>query len=106
MLFTVWCNNTVIFHVIFQGQNIESEAKKKFKSYETIKKELKDLEINVTNDVELLGNYFQKFQGHKDSIAAGSLTLAEIEDIMDILNNLEFLIHQIDNAQIFTKMEG
>ncbi|XP_034172881.1 sil1 nucleotide exchange factor [Osmia lignaria lignaria] len=82
------------------------EIKKKFRDYETLKKELKELEINITTDSELLNNYIQKFQTHKNAITMGTLTIIEVKEILDILHNLEYLLHHIDNAKVFTDMEG
>lgn len=82
------------------------QIKKKFKDYETLKKEFKALEINITTDSELLNNYFQKFHVHKNAITMGTLTTAETEEILDILYNLEYLLHQIDNAKVFADMQG
>ncbi|XP_019700854.1 nucleotide exchange factor SIL1 isoform X2 [Harpegnathos saltator] len=74
--------------------------------YEIVKEELNALKINVTSDSELLKRFFQKFLSYKNSITAGTLTSVEIEEVLDILNNLEYLLHQIDNAKIFSDMEG
>ncbi|XP_012141702.1 sil1 nucleotide exchange factor isoform X1 [Megachile rotundata] len=82
------------------------QIKQKFRDYETLKKELKALEINITTDSELLSNYFQKFQTHKNAIAMGTISLIEVEEVLDILHNLEYLLHHIDNAKTFTDMEG
>ncbi|OAD62230.1 Nucleotide exchange factor SIL1 [Eufriesea mexicana] len=81
-------------------------VKQKFKDYETLKKEFKALEVNITTDSELLNNYFQKFQIHKNGITLGTLTTAETEEVLDILYNLEYLLHHIDNAKVFANMQG
>ncbi|XP_017799198.1 PREDICTED: nucleotide exchange factor SIL1 [Habropoda laboriosa] len=82
------------------------QVKQQFRDYETLKKEFKSLVINITTDSELLSNYFQKFQAHKNGITMGTLTTTEIEEILDILHNLEFLLHHIDNAKVFADMQG
>ncbi|XP_012229304.2 nucleotide exchange factor Sil1 isoform X2 [Linepithema humile] len=80
---------------------------KHFKNfYETLKEELNALKINVTSDSELLKEFFQKFQSYKNSVTAGTLTSIEVEEVLDILNNLEYLLHQIDNAKVFSDMDG
>jgi len=53
-----------------------------------------------------LKRFFQKFQSYKSSITTGTLTNIDIEEVLDILNNLEYLLHQIDNAKIFSDMDG
>lgn len=82
------------------------QIKQKFRDYETLKKELKVLEINITTDMELLSNYFQKFQTHKNAVTMGSFTVLEVEEVLDILYNLEYLLHHIDNAKVFADMQG
>ncbi|XP_015604188.1 nucleotide exchange factor SIL1 isoform X2 [Cephus cinctus] len=77
-----------------------------FRNYETLKKEFEALEVNVSNDAEIMTAFMKRFDQHKNSILSGTLTVSEIEDILDILNNLEYLLHQIDNAQVFTDMGG
>ncbi|KAK2579273.1 hypothetical protein KPH14_008232 [Odynerus spinipes] len=87
-------------------ESTQAKMMQKFRSYEALKEELKDLEVNVTTDAEVLNNLFKKFQTYKNAISTSSLTIAEIENVLDILNNLEYLIHQIDNAHLFADMEG
>ncbi|CAL7946319.1 unnamed protein product [Xylocopa violacea] len=82
------------------------QIKQKFRDYETLKKEFKALEVNITTDAELLSNYFQKFQNHKNGITMGTLTNVETEEVLDILYNLEYLLHHIDNAKTFADMQG
>ncbi|KMQ92839.1 nucleotide exchange factor sil1 [Lasius niger] len=83
------------------------KSEKHFKRfYETLKEELNALKLNVTSDSELLKKFFQKFQSYKSSVTTGTLTSIEIEEVLDILNNLEYLLHQIDNAKIFADMDG
>ncbi|XP_076279663.1 sil1 nucleotide exchange factor [Lasioglossum baleicum] len=82
------------------------KVKQKFRDYETLKKELKALEVNITTNWELLNTYFQKFQPHKNAVTTGTLMSTEIEEILDILYNLEYLLHHIDNAKVFADMQG
>lgn len=84
----------------------EARVKQKFRDYETIKKELKAMDINITTDSEVLSSCFKKFQPHKNGIVMGTLTTSEIERVLEILYNLEFLLHSIDNARVFTDMQG
>lgn len=91
----------------FQSGEPRSKNEKHFKQfYETLKEELNALKVNVTSDSELLKKFFQKFQSYKNSITTGTLTAMETEEVLDILNNLEYLLHQIDNAKIFSDMDG
>lgn len=90
-----------------QDEEIHPKTEKHFKRfYETLKEELNALKVNVTSDSELLKRFFQKFQLYKSGVTTGTLTNVEIEEVLDILNNLEYLLHQIDNAKIFSDMDG
>ncbi|XP_011156524.1 nucleotide exchange factor Sil1 isoform X1 [Solenopsis invicta] len=92
---------------VSDDEEIQPKSEKRFKRfYETLKEELNALKVNVTSDSELLKKFFQKFQTYKSSVTTGTLTSIEIEEVLDILNNLEYLLHQIDNAKIFSDMDG
>lgn len=54
----------------------------------------------------MLATYFEKFEAHRDSVVAGSLSTSAVDDVLQILNNMEYLLHQIDNAQTFADMGG
>ncbi|XP_011351138.1 nucleotide exchange factor SIL1 isoform X2 [Ooceraea biroi] len=88
-------------------EEIHPKTEKHFKRfYETLKDELNALKVNITSDSELLKRFFQKFQSYKNGVTTGTLTSAEIEEVLDTLNNLEYLLHQIDNAKVFSDMDG
>ncbi|XP_050463604.1 nucleotide exchange factor Sil1 isoform X2 [Cataglyphis hispanica] len=92
---------------ISNNGEIRPKSEKHFKRfYETLKEELNALKLNVTSDTELLKRFLQKFQSYKSSVTTGTLTSIEIEEVLDLLNNLEYLLHQIDNAKIFSDMDG
>ncbi|XP_076246014.1 sil1 nucleotide exchange factor [Calliopsis andreniformis] len=82
------------------------QIKQKFRDYETLKKEFQSIGINITNGAELLNVYFQEFQTHRDGINMGTLGLLEVEKVLDILHDLEYLLHHVDNAKVFTDMQG
>ena len=82
------------------------QVKQKFRDYETLKKEFQAMDIDITTDSELLTNYFQKFQTHRNGVAMGTLTVLEVEEILNILYNLEYLLHHVDNAKVFADMQG
>lgn len=68
---------------------------KKYKSYETLKKEFADLNMNVRTDYELLDQLLVKFN---EMSGKESISDAEIDAIFE---DLEYLVHQIDNANRF-----
>ncbi|XP_043274036.1 nucleotide exchange factor Sil1 [Venturia canescens] len=84
----------------------DTETHERFKRYATLKHEFKNLEINVTTDTEMLVTYFDKFETYRDSIVAGSLSASATDDVLQILNSIEYLVHQIDNGQTFADMGG
>lgn len=87
-----------------EAQN--ARVKQQFRDYETIKKELKAMEINITTDSEMLNAYFKKFQPYKNGVIMNTLSVSQIEKVLEILYNLEFLLHSMDNAKVFTDMQG
>ncbi|XP_076636125.1 sil1 nucleotide exchange factor [Colletes latitarsis] len=78
-------------------------VKQNFRVYETLIKELK---VNVTASWELLDHYFQKFQTHRNAVTTGTLTVLEVEEVLDSLYNLEYLLHHIVSAKVFADMQG
>ncbi|GAB0093004.1 Nucleotide exchange factor Sil1 [Sergentomyia squamirostris] len=75
------------------------EIKTKFRTYEDIKHELKDeLNLEVKTDSEIISNLLQKYDNlKKDSINP---------EVIKILEDLEYLAHQIDNANNFVNQGG
>ncbi|XP_011310023.1 nucleotide exchange factor SIL1 [Fopius arisanus] len=84
----------------------KEEVKKAFRSYEDIKEDFKALEMNITTDSEILTDIFNKFKNYEKSLASGSLLRSEADAVLQIFNDLEFLLHQIDNAQVFADLGG
>ena len=68
--------------------------RKNFRSYETLKKELEELELNVQTDMELMNELLLKFKSGDD------------EDKLSSLTDLEYLVHQFDNAREFVRAGG
>lgn len=91
---------------MFQDELSETETQERFKSYTNLKNEFKALEVNVTTDAEMLATFFERFENYKDTVGSESLTSQTAEDILQILNNMEYLLHQIDNANTFADMGG
>ncbi|OXU27090.1 hypothetical protein TSAR_008395 [Trichomalopsis sarcophagae] len=94
---------------LLQTKNVDeaqSEIRKKHRSYSELKKELEALNMNISTDSEVLTSLFSQFESYKGSLTADSMDTNKVEDVLEILNNLEYLIHQIDNAQLFTDMGG
>lgn len=62
--------------------------------------------MNITTDSEIMIDLFERFKIYDRSLTSGVLQSTEIEDILQIFNDLEYLLHQIDIAQLFADMEG
>lgn len=71
-----------------------------------MKEELEALNMNVSTDSELLNSLFSQFESQRELVSTENLDSTKVEDLMEILNNIEYLIHQIDNARTFTDMGG
>lgn len=87
--------------------DIKSE---KFRSYEELKKEFNALNMQVKTDIEIMTGLIENFRkftvvksnqdAHKNSEDS------EDEEILTTLVDLEYLVHQFDNAQEFAKLNG
>lgn len=74
-------------------------VKDKFKSYDELKKDLSDINLSVKSDIELLIELISKY---KTVLTNSSLSAnAKNDEIYIIFQDLEYLVHQIDNANDF-----
>ena len=62
--------------------------------------------MNISTETELLKDFFERFMANKDALALKIPDDFKIQNILDVLDDLEYLIHHIDNAQVFTDMGG
>lgn len=76
------------------------EITKKFKSYENIKQDLADMNMTMNTDFQLMSALFEKYEKIK---AKTDITLNEFGILFD---DLEYLLHQIDNANDFVTSGG
>lgn len=76
-----------------EAKDVEKETS--FRSYEEIKEEMKDLEMNIETEYEIL-----------KKLVAGYPTLEDDAAKLVSLHDLEFYVHQYDNALDFIKMGG
>lgn len=76
-----------------------NRVKNKFKSYDELKKDLSQINLSVKSDMELLIELITKY---KTVLTNQSLSVDEKNDqIYVILQDIEYLVHQIDNANDF-----
>ncbi|XP_024219128.1 nucleotide exchange factor SIL1 isoform X2 [Halyomorpha halys] len=81
------------------------KVKSKFRSYAELKKELKKMEADVKTDTEVLQETLTEYHELVEDTARDETKKKEEEE--QILTFLEYLVHQIDNAQDFIiKMNG
>lgn len=81
----------------------QGDVKRKFRSYEELKKDMEDLKMNVKTDSEVLHELMSKFQ---DIQSQKPVYLYEQIDMINMLKDLEYLLHQVDNAEEFAKENG
>ena len=71
----------------------ESEqTKQKFKSYKEIKSELGEVFMNVETDSEIITRLIEEYKVH---------TFDKDHNILKIFEDLEYILHQFDNAISF-----
>lgn len=83
----------------------EEELKKvkaKYKSYEEIRQELKDAQLEVKTDSDIMADLFVHFDEIRKE---GRLNDAKTE-LEVIFEDLQYLVHQIDNAVDFINRQG
>lgn len=76
--------------------------KKKFRTYEELKKEMADLNLNVKTDAEILTQHMRRFS----DLSNQHLTRENVDEIIIILKDFENLLHQVDNGEEFAKQNG
>jgi nucleotide exchange factor SIL1 len=72
----------------------------KFRSYDDIKKSLGELNLTPKIDAEVIADLLKK---HKEVTTGGKVDKAEV---LKILEDLDFLAHQYDNAREFVRQNG
>ncbi|XP_050734277.1 nucleotide exchange factor SIL1-like isoform X2 [Eriocheir sinensis] len=74
---------------------IAQERKKKLRTYEEIKENFDALNIKIETDVEILTKLMNRYENAKTD-----------KDRASLLEDLEYLVHQFDNAITFVDMGG
>ncbi|XP_055851804.1 nucleotide exchange factor Sil1 [Episyrphus balteatus] len=82
----------------FNSEKFE-KIKKDYKSYDELKRSLKEMNMNFKSDAEIISELIKDFQ---------NVTKEEtkIADVVRILDNFNYLVHQIDNAIWFIEENG
>lgn len=84
-----------LFHFSQDQQN----TKEKYRSYEELKKEFGSLNISVKTDMEILNELVGKAKQFPSSDY-------DEEEFVNTLKDIEYLVHQIDNAREFVRLGG
>ncbi len=85
--------------LFFQSQ----KTQKKFRTYEQLKEDMSQLNLNVKTDAEILYELIENFNKLQ---AGGEMNSEKEAKLLIILNDLEYLLHQVDNAAEFAKENG
>lgn len=81
------------------------KVKSKFRSYSELKKELRNMQADVKTDIEILSETIDEYKELAEDSSRDEVKKKEVEE--QLLNFLEYLVHQIDNAMEFiNKMNG
>lgn len=83
------------------SQEEMKEIKSKFKTYDEIKEQLKDVNLSVKTDAEIMSKLIQDYEE-----AAKEDSANNTKEMERILIDLEYLVHQIDNAVDFIGKNG
>ncbi|XP_067656982.1 nucleotide exchange factor SIL1-like [Haliotis asinina] len=85
-------------HTGTSGQDSKSaaEVKKKFKSYNDLKKDFEEMNIAMKTDGEIIRDLLELFKK----------VSSDTDAKFNVLTELEYHLHKIDNAQLFSSMGG
>lgn len=81
------------------------EIKSKFRTYDEIKEQLKEVNLNVRTDAEIMKKLITEYEELMTDITSEQLTKKQSE-VERILEDLEYLVHQVDNALEFLDQGG
>ncbi|XP_067006711.1 nucleotide exchange factor SIL1 [Anabrus simplex] len=76
-------------------------VREKFQSYEELKDKFKELNLTVKTDLEVMNELLTRFKA-KQAVREESTD----DDVLAILTDLEYLVHQFDNAREFIRLGG
>uniref|UniRef100_A0A182SLP4 Nucleotide exchange factor SIL1 n=1 Tax=Anopheles maculatus TaxID=74869 RepID=A0A182SLP4_9DIPT len=86
----------------YEEEPIDESGRGRFKNYEQIKKELKDANVELKSDSEIMVDLFERFE---KVLQKSSATDAR-QELDALFEDLEYLAHQIDNALQFIDRGG
>lgn len=84
------------------SQEEVDKIKSKFKTYEELRAELKTDDLSVKSDSEVMNNMFKRY----DDAAIRGDSISDYTDLYVVLDDIEYLMHQIDNVWQFLNNKG
>lgn len=81
------------------ADDVGSSIREKFRSYKELKDAFGKLNLTVKTDLEIMNDLFNRFKGLSQNAKS-------YDEKLVILTDLEYLVHQFDNALEFIKLEG
>ncbi|BES96195.1 Nucleotide exchange factor [Nesidiocoris tenuis] len=88
-----------------ESENV-ARVRKQFRSYSELKKELGEIKLNMKTDLEVLGQLIDDYRQTIDRRSGGAVDKKEHELEESLLSQMEYLVHQYDNAIDFVKRDG
>lgn len=82
------------------------EAASKYRSYDELKKEFAALNLTMKTDLEIMTGLFESYEKLLIMYSKVSEPSLVVESMVTVLTDLEYLVHQIDNAKEFVKSNG
>nr|XP_018911084.1 PREDICTED: nucleotide exchange factor SIL1 [Bemisia tabaci] len=82
------------------------EAASKYRSYDELKKEFAALNLTMKTDLEIMAGLFESYEKLLIMYSKVSEPSLVVESMVTVLTDLEYLVHQIDNAKEFVKSNG
>ncbi|XP_067104453.1 nucleotide exchange factor SIL1 [Osmerus mordax] len=79
-----------------QEETAKESVRSQFRPIEELKKDMAQLDILVESDSQIMARLVAQFNG----------SLASLEERLKVLLDLEYLVHQVDNAQNLASMGG
>lgn len=100
-------SETIIAKSVLDDSSIKQESinpdeikkvKDKFRSYDEIKKSLDDLNLSPKMDAEIMSDLIARYKNLNEE--------DDLEELVVVLEDLDFLVHQYDNAREFINQNG
>lgn len=76
------------------------EITKKFRTYESMKEDFEEMNMKIKSDFQLMSELLEKYQLIKDELEL------DVNEYRTLFEDLEYLLHQIDNANDFVTAGG